>query len=73
MVNDQEDQARGSFTIEQPPDPWARLPEIAARLGVKPCESAGMMIVVRDGGRYDVFDLVNALLDRVDAAIAAQQ
>ena len=57
------------FKIEQPPDPWARLPALAARLGVKPVEPGGpprVMIRTVAGQQYDVFEIANALLDVIE-------
>ena len=55
------------------PDPLARLPALAERLGVgqyrdPQCgeRSASYLLVTKDGARYDLYDLINALLDRVD-------
>jgi hypothetical protein len=50
---------------------WTKLPALAERLGVKPLgENEGFREVVLEinkVGRYDLLDLVNALLDRLDA------
>jgi hypothetical protein len=66
-----DDDQQQSFTLERGPDPWHKLPSLAARLGVEPCSGpmAGRVIVSnREGKRYDLFELVNALLDRLDRA-----
>jgi hypothetical protein len=52
-----------------PYDPLEKLPALAARLGVEP-KMASMntvLLITRDGRRYDLFDLINAVLDRCDA------
>jgi hypothetical protein len=67
---DDHDQRPG-FTLERGPDPWHKLPSLAARLGVQPCSgpTAGRVIIRnREGASYDVFELLNALLDRLDRA-----
>jgi hypothetical protein len=53
--------------INQRSDPYAKLPALAARLGVEPMKAEAAPSVslrVRDGRAYDVFDLINALLDQ---------
>jgi hypothetical protein len=49
-------------------DPLERLPQIAQRLGVQPCDDHRESVFLRmsDGKKYDVFDLVTALLDRIE-------
>ena len=57
-----------------PPDPWARLPALAARLGVKPVEPGGpprVMVRTIAGQSYDVFELCNAILDLVERVTEA--
>ena len=59
------------YNFERGPDPWQRLPALAKRLGVQPVagSTAGrVMIRNREGVAYDLFDLVNALLDKIEAA-----
>ncbi|HYJ44058.1 MAG TPA: hypothetical protein VEW06_06340 [Xanthobacteraceae bacterium] len=55
---------------DPPPDPFVRLPEIAGRLGVEPLPAEaphpGFQIALQDGRRYDLFELLAALLDRMD-------
>jgi hypothetical protein len=66
-----DDQQLPSFTLERGPDPWHKLPSLAARLGVEPCSGpmAGRVTIrTREGTSYDVFELINALLDRLDQA-----
>ena len=52
------------------PDPFKKLPALAERLGVKPSESkeASVVLCTADGRKYDLFDLINAVLDKIEAA-----
>lgn len=60
------------------PDPFAKLPAICERLGVpafdkaawqeRPKGTATWVIQTKDGRAYDGFDIITALLDRLDAA-----
>ncbi len=54
-----------------------RLPALAARLGVEPNtrsgESGRTLLHMKNGDKYDLFDLMNAFLDRVDAASPTDQ
>jgi hypothetical protein len=67
----------------EPQNPWARISEIAGRLGVRPVQQGQTTILVTgaDGEAYDVWEVVSAFLDRmelvarldrVDAALAGQ-
>lgn len=52
------------------PDPFARLPALAERLGVVPLAAGfrgSVVLRTQDGTSYDLFDLVDAILDRIDA------
>ena len=55
------------------PDPFARVPEMAARLGVEPvapgAPTPSMALMMKDGSQYDFFALIAAFLDRMDAAL----
>lgn len=52
-----------------PPAIWTKLPALADRLGIKPGDGGGEVWVgLPDGRRYDLIALVNAVLDRLDAA-----
>ncbi len=65
------DQELGEITFAPKLDPLAKLPAIAERLGVEPRGSdslPSLMLRLRDGRMYDAFDLINALLDKIDAA-----
>ena len=60
------------------PNPMQRLPALAERLGVEPVGSMSVVsdrVIVSagdaDGRCYDLFDLIEAMLDRCDAAITA--
>ena len=47
----------------------AALPALAERLGVKPVpqnETRGVLVVMLDGRQYDQFELLNAVLDKID-------
>lgn len=51
------------------PDAFAKLPALAERLGVKPMEKDHPPTWAarnKDGISYDIFDLINAVLDHVD-------
>ena len=52
---------------------FAELPALAKRLGVKSVESGTVMLIMGDGTKYSLFDLINALLDRLDAAADARE
>jgi len=63
----------GEFRFAEPPEPWPQLPALAERLGVKPDDGAQgtehrTYLVMKDGRRYDLFELINAFLDRMDGA-----
>ena len=56
-----------------PKDPWAKLPALAKRLGVEPMPDDAshlpptVLLTTVDGNKkYDIFDLMNAFLDRMD-------
>lgn len=61
------------FHRSETPDPFAKVPALAQRLGVEPMTSDSVSFCVRmkDGTRYDIFDLVNALLDRLETDLAS--
>jgi len=64
----------GYFKYEPQPDPWARLPALAARLGVKPVPPGGpVRVILRTaaGQSFDVFELCNAVLDLVEKVTKA--
>lgn len=58
------------FKIYDPPDPLAKLPALAKRLGVLPTDMhtgpPSTYLTTKSGESYDLFDLVNAVLDRLD-------
>lgn len=61
----------GEIKVFDPPDPFARVPEIAARLGVQPVSkdeaaSRSYLLGMKDGTMFDFFELVAAFLDRMD-------
>jgi hypothetical protein len=52
-------------------DPFADVPRLAERLGVEPLregESVGVALHTADGRRYSLIGLIEAFLDRLDAA-----
>jgi hypothetical protein len=60
-----------TITFEPQPDPLARLPALAQRLGIEPLtdeqrKASGVTISTRDGQSYDLFALLNALLDKIE-------
>jgi len=60
-----------TFSISMAPDedPLAKLPALAKRLEVlprKPGDPPSFVLCMRDGTQYDLFDIVNALLDRME-------
>ncbi len=65
----------GNFTFHDPyliqSNPWARISEIAARVGVQPHVKKGVATIMAegaDGQMYDVFEVVSAVLDKIDSA-----
>lgn len=51
-------------------NPWDPITDIAARLGVAPCEDGRLGTITaigRDNRKYDLWEVVTALLDRMDA------
>jgi hypothetical protein len=61
------------YTLREPePDPWQKLPSLAARLGVTPCSGPmqdRVIVRTRDGTSYDIFELLFAFLDHLDRAV----
>jgi len=49
-------------------NPWGRISEVAARLGVKPRSDGPPTITATgaDGNQYDVWEVVIAFLDRLE-------
>lgn len=62
---------KSSSVAVQAPDPYARVVEVAARLGVDPLakDESAPLTFVGGGQRYDFFALVAAFLDRMDACL----
>src|SRR5262249_35853209 len=55
-----------------PPDPLAKLPALAERLGVKPRrpeDPPSVLLQVRGGEQFDLFDIVRAALGRLDRTL----
>jgi len=60
-----------TITVGEMPNPWARISEVAARLGVRPVEfgkAATITAKGADGKGYDIFEVVIAFLDRMEKA-----
>lgn len=68
MTTETQDVVWGGITITDWPDPFAKLPALAKRLGVEPNNKrgGGLVLCTKSGETYDVFDLVNAVLDRLE-------
>ena len=63
---------RATLAINEQQDPLARLPDLARRLGVdpkKPGSPPSPVLMTKAGVSYDLFDLINAGLDRIDNAL----
>ena len=56
------------LTINKPRPLWTGLPALAERLGIKAKDAGHIEIAITldDGRRYDVLEIFNALLDRLD-------
>jgi hypothetical protein len=57
--------------LTDPPEMFPELPALAARLGIDPYdgkETGRVLLQMKDGTRYDLFAVLNAFLDRLDAA-----
>jgi hypothetical protein len=60
-----------SMAIRKQTDPFAQLPKLAERLGVRehgPDDPPTVVLRTEAGQAYDLFALVNAALDRFDVA-----
>lgn len=54
--------------IQPTPEKFPLLPALAERLGVKPGHGASRVsLAMSDGTSYDLFALINAFLDKIDA------
>lgn len=52
-----------------PPNPWARISSIAAKVGVLPLDTghpATIVVTGADGKPYDVWEVIEAVLDRIE-------
>lgn len=61
----------GVMKFTEPENPWARISEIATRVGVQPRNDGDPPSIVAkgaDGNEYDVWSVVAAVLDKIDAA-----
>lgn len=56
--------------IAPPPNPWARISEIAARVGVPPDDGKAASVRAQgaDGKWYDIMAVVAGVLDHIDKA-----
>jgi hypothetical protein len=57
-------------TIQSPPNPWARISEVAAKLGVEPATDrtqATILATGADGQQYDLWEVVSRFIDRLNA------
>jgi len=56
--------------IERPSNPYARISEIAAKVGVEPSDRQGHGIFAEgaDGKYYNIFEVVIAVLDKLEKA-----
>lgn len=54
--------------FHKPADHFSKVPALAARLGVEPTkgEVGSFLLQMNDGACYDVFELINAFLDRLE-------
>jgi hypothetical protein len=52
-------------------NPWSRISEIAARVGVAPREAAdpaSVVVLGADGKYYDIWSVIAAVLDKIETA-----
>ena len=57
----------GVMLYTPPPNPWARISEIAARVGVAPDSGdASIYATGADGKAYDIMAVVIAVLDHIE-------
>ena len=60
-----------TLTIKQPPNPWARISEIAGKLGVEPIEHGHPATITckgADGNSYDLWEVVSKFLDAMQCS-----
>lgn len=52
------------------PNPWARISEIAGKVGVQPMTPGAATICATgaDGKQYDIWEVIAAVLDKLDSA-----
>jgi hypothetical protein len=65
----------GITGFHEPPNPWGRISEIAAKLGVKPYTGgmATITAVGTDGNSYDVWEVASKALDRLAARVTTPE
>lgn len=52
------------------PNPWARISEVAARVGVKPYRHGALATITAkgaDGESYDVWEVIIGVLDKLES------
>ncbi len=56
------------FARLEPNNPYARISDLAAKVGIKPLEKGQGGIVAKgaDGNRYDIFEVIIAVLDKME-------
>lgn len=58
------------LSVPPPTNPWARISDVATRLGVAPCtmgKPGTITAMGADGKSYDIWEVATAFLDRMDA------
>lgn len=61
-----------NFVRNEPQNPYARISEIASKLGVLPYRQSDAPTILMPGAdeqMYDVFEITSRFLDRLDTAI----
>lgn len=60
--------SKGTITFAEPQNPWKRISEVAARVGVGPYEGKECTITAlgADGKDYDLWEVIIAVLDRLN-------
>ena len=59
-----------TFEFTKPSNPYGGISDVATKLGVEPCRNKTVTITMKghDGQDYDVWEVLVALLDRMDRA-----
>lgn len=69
------EQGQPSYSIAPWPNPWDRISEIAAKVGVGPCKPGHRPSITAtgaDGLEYDVWEVIAAALDKIDRAVTRE-